>query len=164
MQSINGCCWLCTAQCCVHLLAVSRWPSNHRGFACVFVFVCWGQERMKVIRSPSDGAFKHNLKNWNHETTVHDATVAIRSRYSCVAQPHARTHTRARYSIVILVKLLLWIRIYYLHWGALEIIPLFEDLKAARFNADVHSFYKGLDIFPPLGPLWFLSVFPLMCF
>lgn len=53
---------------------------------------------------------------------------------------HNRIGTRARCGVVIrIVKLRL--RIHYLHRGALEILTLFEDLKAARFKADVDSFY-----------------------
>lgn len=65
---------------------------------------------------------------------------------------HNRIRTRARCSIVIRI-LKLPLRIHYLHRGALEILTLFEDLKAARFNADVDSFYESLGTFPPLGPL-----------
>lgn len=65
---------------------------------------------------------------------------------------HNRIRTRARCGIVIRI-LKLPLRIHYLHRGALEILTLFEDLKAARFNADVDSFYESLGTFPPLGPL-----------
>lgn len=55
---------------------------------------------------------------------------------------HNRIRTRARCGIVMrILKLPLRIRIHHLHRGALEILTLFEDLKAARLNADVDSFY-----------------------
>lgn len=55
------------------------------------VFVCWGGARENEgdkVMSRSDGAFKRHLKYCNYETAAHNATVAIRSQYSCVAQPH----------------------------------------------------------------------------
>lgn len=82
-------------ECCLRLLAVSRWPSNHQGSVCVCVLGRGGagENEGDKVMSRSDGAFKRHLKYCNYETAARNATVAIRRRYCCVAQAHTHTCT-----------------------------------------------------------------------
>lgn len=82
--------------CARHKVLLASPGSESVAFESSGLCVCWGEageNEGDEVMSRSDGAFKRHQKYCNYDTVARNATVAIRSRYRCVAQPHSHTCT-----------------------------------------------------------------------